>query len=616
MDALRKFVAISPDLACIVGFDGYIKFLNDNWEATLGWTKEELLSRPYISFVHPDDLASTQQAVEKLYTTGTPSLEEGTIGYTNRYLTRDGSYRWLSWRGTMDVKEQVMFGTGRDISVLKERDLQLHETQRLARIGNWRFHVKQKTLWLSENISELFGFGQFLFHSLDDVLKVCHADSAKSFAQALDQAKKGMSFDIELQLVVAPHEARWIRALGHPNGENDHVTEIYGVFQDISSLKTSIRLHRQLWNIANNLPGVIYAARMSPDHHMSFDYMSPKILELVEVDDAHMPLNWEGMSRFIHPEDIESCVNLIWESARDLTTFRWEGRIITATGKTKWLTMQSTPEKHPDGAITWDGIILDISDRKRLELAVSEERLRAISHAKLASIGEMAGGIAHEVNNPLTVILGKALLALRDLKADVLDKKVLTERMEKIVEVAERINRIVKGMLSLSRDDGEDPPAALRVKTLIEETTLLCQARLRSHGIDFRISPVDDELYVVTHGTQLAQTLINLINNAFDAIRDQKERWIALRVYRLEQYICIEVSDSGPGVSKEYQNRIMEPFFTTKPAGTGTGLGLSIAKRFVEAHHGRLEYVANAPHTTFAIFLPAYNKEEPLVIDS
>lgn len=226
-----------------------------------------------------------------------------------------------------------------------------------------------------------------------------------------------------------------------------------------------------------------------------------------------------------------------------------------------------------------------------------------VQQARLSTIGMMAGGIAHEVNNPLTVIIGRAQQVSRLMKTSS-DPKKIDEAVEKIIETAKRVGQIVLSMRNLARDDSTVHQTRCELNGLIQETMDLCRSRFENHEVHIEWRPQDFEnQFVVVNPVQFGQVLLNLLSNAFDAVKlSRHNKVIKLELNSNRENFEIDVIDSGPGVEGAVSNDIFTPFFTTKPLGEGTGLGLSLSKSMIEQNGGTLRFVSNSP-TTFRITL-------------
>ena len=235
--------------------------------------------------------------------------------------------------------------------------------------------------------------------------------------------------------------------------------------------------------------------------------------------------------------------------------------------------------------------------------AEKESQQKMIQNSKMSSLGEMAGGIAHEINNPLAIISGKTRQLLRMMQNGSGDLEKLAEGLTMIDSTSERIARIIRGLRSFSRNADNDPLVLTPVSHLIEETLELCRERFSNHGVKLDAVSTAD-IWIECRPVQIVQILVNLLNNAHDAVEIHEQKWVTIETLKHDNKVQIIVTDSGNGISQEILDKIMDPFFTTKEVGKGTGLGLSISKGIAEQHHGQLWYQPRSGNTAFVLELP------------
>lgn len=237
------------------------------------------------------------------------------------------------------------------------------------------------------------------------------------------------------------------------------------------------------------------------------------------------------------------------------------------------------------------------------------QKMKSLNTAKMAALGEMAAGIAHEVNNPLAIILGHAQSIRRKLGPMIEIQELIENHIHRIEETVQRVSKIVKSLRTFAREGDHDPFTAVPLSRVIDDALDLCRTKAKLSGIEIQVDDQHPGLVAECREVQVGQVLINLLNNAIDAIAKSDDKWVRVTIEQVHIYAIITVTDSGPGIPPEIQQKLMQPFFTTKEVGKGTGLGLSLSKGIMEAHKGTLEYDVNSPTTAFKIILPLQQNE-------
>lgn len=259
--------------------------------------------------------------------------------------------------------------------------------------------------------------------------------------------------------------------------------------------------------------------------------------------------------------------------------------------------LQQLPEKGHDEITLltqWiNRFLKETHDAKALFIL---ERAKALHHAKLASLGEMSAGIAHEINNPLAVISGNIPLLLK-FKSD--DRK-FSAKLDTIAKSAIRIEKIVKGLKKFSRSSTGSEYKPESIDTLVSETLIITEAKSKRHSVPIVIDIAPD-LNIKCDSVEIEQVLVNLINNGIDAVKVAKDSWVKIHAFSEDRQVVVQVIDSGLGISPEIEQKLFQPFFTTKAVGEGTGLGLSIAKGILDSHKATFELNQSFRNTCFEI---------------
>ncbi len=260
-------------------------------------------------------------------------------------------------------------------------------------------------------------------------------------------------------------------------------------------------------------------------------------------------------------------------------------------------------------------VVKEITLQKQIEEEKKQIQKQLLMTAKLASVGELAAGIGHEINNPLTSISGN----LDMIKEHLISLGSDDSRINKILEnqeiACDRIAKIVQGLRTYVRSDS-DIIETLDLNELTVKTIDFLKVIYQKEGINLSFTTHNERLFFDGNSGKFQQVLINLLSNAKDAILNQKNKNITIETLPLKDHCVLRISDSGIGISVENQSRIFDTFFTTKPTGQGTGLGLSIVKNIIESIGGKIHFSSTIGiGTTFTISIPKSNKKLELPKD-
>lgn len=304
---------------------------------------------------------------------------------------------------------------------------------------------------------------------------------------------------------------------------------------------------------------------------------SPELLSEMHVD-----LN--------HTSDAKICQEGILFDIPDETVFTRNKKLVSLhTRKVPIRMSENSQTSYLIGI--WDDITLQKKSQEKL-----------MQSSKMSSLGEMAGGIAHEINNPLAIIMGKVGILRKSIQRGDFDQDKILETLSKIEMTTERIAKIIKGLRSFSRNADNDPMIQTKLITIIEDTLEFCRERFKNHSIELQVK-CDPKILIECRPAQISQILVNLLSNAHDAVEKLPKKWVTIEAKAELNSVKLIISDSGPGIRPEIIDKIMFPFFTTKAIDKGTGLGLSISKGIAETHHGHLYYDTLSKNTTFILEL-------------
>jgi len=239
--------------------------------------------------------------------------------------------------------------------------------------------------------------------------------------------------------------------------------------------------------------------------------------------------------------------------------------------------------------------------RDLTELRMRDEQFQRSE--RLATVGHMAAGVAHEVGNPLTAI--SSLVQVLQRRSD---DSFIQDQLKKVRDHIQRINKIVRDLVDFSRPAGTETEST-QISELIESAVGLLKHDARCRDVDFDLNLESDLPRIYCVPDHIHQVLVNLLLNAVDAMEEVQEPRVIIETWAEEETVNFKVNDCGSGMSQEVQDRIFEPFYTTKDVGSGTGLGLSVSHGIISRMNGKIEVDSEPGEgTTFTVSLPAQEK--------
>lgn len=291
----------------------------------------------------------------------------------------------------------------------------------------------------------------------------------------------------------------------------------------------------------------------------------------------------------------------------------WTGEVSFNSSEDKviWYNLTLSVEHDDEGHILGFLVLFyDISEQKYVQDALKREQEVLAHTAKLASIGELAAGVGHEINNPLAIANGQMRILQRILE----EQNVTDERINDCIahynEATTRIKNIVSGLRSFARID-TDEVRVLNVNKVIKSSIDLIKEIYSKDQVIMTFEESDLPHYVEGNEGKIQQVLMNLFSNAKDALLDQNDdKFIKVWTEVDHDKVCIHVMDNGCGIKEDVQSDIFNAFFTTKPLGVGTGIGLSLSQRIMEEHNGKISFESSSNGTTFNLILPIVDYNE------
>lgn len=366
-------------------------------------------------------------------------------------------------------------------------------------------------------------------------------------------------------------------------------------FSDYESQKQNLSsLQDQMWSFVDTLPGLVSWF----DMNLNYIGVNKKLAAQLGFRRHEMT----GKKLGFQGQEEDAFVKLVKNFHSGNQTIDLKEISISQNQKTvhflSILTKNGESDNFQIGAIS-----LDISAIKNREKELEVQTSRIQENEKLVSLGQMAGGIAHEVNNPLAIIAGKAEALYLKVQKGTIDPDQLLKGLEVIQNTSHRISKIIQSLRKLAQDSRIETVKQYRIAEVINSVLDINQNRIQSEGIEIRSNFHDKNMLVECGLVEIGQVLMNLISNSIHALEKIDSKWIEISTRSYGSTVQVFFSDSGSGIPKELQTKIFSPFFTTKSPGKGTGIGLSLSKKLMQQQGGDIWYDPNRPNTCFVIEL-------------
>lgn len=347
------------------------------------------------------------------------------------------------------------------------------------------------------------------------------------------------------------------------------------------------------------------------DRHGVTVYVNDKFCEISEYSREELiGSTYRIINSGYHPR---SFFTDLWKTIGSGKVWHGEIKNKSKSGTYYWVNTTIVPFLDANGRpYQYLSIRQDITELKQAQQTILEQQAKLVASSKLSALGELSAALTHEINNPLAVILGRTEMLRNLLARENPDLKTAQSMMESIEITGRRIEKIMGTVRALAHGGDAEPLQKITLQALLENSLDMVRSRMRNHGIQLRVNMHAPDMPLVCRPTEIFQILLNLLNNAHDAARDQSPSWVEVQTESHENGVLISVLDSGPGVPADVLPKLFQPFFTTKEVGVGTGLGLTISNSLAHRNGCRLFHDPSSSNTRFCLVLPLQGPEKPI----
>jgi len=601
----RNYIQSAPYGIFVADETGRYLEVNDTACRLTGYSESQLLGMSIPDLLPPESMTLGLAHFNRLVETGSSKSDI-------LFSRSDGTKRWWNMEA-VKLSDTRFLGFAEEITerklaenALKKSEADLMQSQHIARLCSWELELNSDNLAWSNEVYEIFDISRDIVQVTSDCIqKVIHPDDLERFREVVTgDTIAGILPSLEYRIIHRDGSIHYLLAGGRIETDQEgKPCRGFGTVQDITEFKLAeqaIKLSEEKYKTMLNA---------SPDGILIID-MKGVITEVSGIGlelfgaESREDLLKKRILRFIPLSEKSTIRNIVEKTineglAQDIEIkIRKKNRTIFAGEASITLIQGSDGEP-----LSFMVIVRDISFRKKLET-------KQIHADRMANLGEMASGIAHEINQPLNIIsmvMDKILFEIE--KADSIDMPFLLQKSERIFENITRMRNIIDHIRAFSRTHEDYVLSAFDVNTSIQSATSMMIEQLKHLGIelflhlDHRIPSIIGDTY------KFEQVIINLLTNAKDAILEKKSKAgsypgmkIGISSFLENQNLVVEVSDDGIGIGQEDIHNIMLPFYTTKEEGKGTGLGLSICYQIIKEMNGTID-ILNDKETIVRIVL-------------
>ena len=589
----------------VVAQDGLVKFVNHITLSLLeGYSEQELIDKPISEFIHPDDQQMVVENHRRRITN-----EAVHPRYAFRVVTRNGIVKWVEINAALFEWQNrpATLNFLNDITERKRAEDALRESEELFRSVVYNSSdltsltdSKGNITFCSPQCESVIGYPgeKFIGNLMPDII---HPDDSERCQLAWKQVFTGELElrDFEYRILDDKGAIRWLSHSAKLIRINDMALGIQNTIRNITERKQAeqaLRISEEKYRTMLNA---------SPDGILLID-LKGIITDVSEIGiellgaEIREDLVGKDFFRFIPSDEKNTIKEIIEKTMNEGLAQNVEIKIKKKNQLLFASETSTTLIQGPDGVpLSFMVIIRDISQRKKMET-------KQLHADRMANLGQMAAGIAHEINQPLNIIsLVMDKILFESAKTETVEIEFLKNKSVKIFENITRIRNIIDHIRAFSRSHDDYVLTAFNINSSIENAVSMISEQFKHLGINLNLQLEKQIPQLFGNTYKFEQVIVNLLVNAKDAMLEKKDKQqdyvemiLGIRSYQENQFLMVEVTDNGIGVSNDDINNIILPFYTTKDEGKGTGLGLSICYQIIKEMSGTIEIISDRLHGT------------------
>ena len=614
---------IDPMIDGIVILDGELGVFeaNSSFCGMLGYTHEEILKLHVWDWdlkIPPD--ANKQMGI---------NINDARVHFVSNQKRKDGSFNTVEIQGLSFGYKDAMWQIClcRDINDHKkvESDLQksqhnLYETQRIAHIGSWELDLETGVFMCSDEMKRIWGLREDQEENILEIMQYkTHPDDREELERAVQRSvNEGLPYDIEYRIIDENGNVSHLNSRSRiTKNSQGRAVRLYGICQDITEQKK--REEERLLNEKRLLQIQEIAHIGTYEYNLKTDelWWSDEAYRIFGISDKK-EITLEKYLEYVHPDDADRLKALSEVGQED---YYVEYRIIRPDGEIRYISTFVGKHEYRDGErYLIRGTAQDITEQKLMEQERNQLESRLHHSQKMETIGTLAGGVAHDINNILGIIIGNTELCLDDVP----EWNPAYANLQEVVKAVLRAKKVIRQLLTFSRNiDIKKEP--IDIVSVVEDSLKFLRSTISATvTIEKQINITNPN--IIADPTQIKQIILNICANSAQAM-EAKGGLIKIKMENITvnhsqeneddvlangEYIKIVIMDDGPGIAPAIHDKIFDPYFTTKEVGKGSGMGLAVVQGIVKKHKGSINVKSKiGKGAIFTILLPGIDEARP-----